>query len=203
LKAHSGGFRGRALQKNDELSLGTWLYPEKANYNGFVVLPWQADIHPAVKGLTETDPSEIWVLPGNEWDRLSSSGKDNFLMTSFLVRQQSDRMGYRLDNIPLPVLNNEELVSSAVSFGTIQLLPGGKLILLMADHQTSGGYPRIAHVITAHHSKIAQKKAGDRIHFHLTEQKIAEELLTRQQRHLQQLAFACNERLENFLKQYN
>lgn len=120
-------------------------------------------------------------------------------MTSFVITNQSDRMGYRLNNLPLPVMSNEEVISSGVSFGTVQLLPDGKLIILMADHQTTGGYPRVAHVISAHHSRLAQMKAGDKMHFQLTDQQTAEELLIKQQLHLRQLQNACKFRLEEFL----
>lgn len=204
LKAKAGGFLGRALKKNDELPLKEALkknnWPAQKN---FAVLPWKADATflPAEK-ITTAGATEILVLPGNEWSRLSVEAKENFLMTFFVITQQSDRMGYRLDNIPLPVLSKEELVSAAVNFGTVQLLPDGKLIILMADHQTTGGYPRIAHVITAHHSRLAQLKAGDKIHFKLSTQEEAEEWLGKQEQHLQQLGNACTFRLEEYNNEY-
>ena len=61
--------------------------------------------------------------------------------------------------------NKTELISSPVSFGTVQLLPDGQLIILMADHQTTGGYPRVGHVITAHLSQLAQMRPGEKINF--------------------------------------
>ena len=67
-------------------------------------------------------------------------------------------MGYRLQGETLIVKEQKQLVSSAVSSGTLQLLPNGQLIVLMADHQTTGGYPRIGHVITTHLPRLAQMK---------------------------------------------
>lgn len=157
-----------------------------------MVLPWQADTR------WSEDNKEIFVLPGQEWDRLTTGSKENFCMTSFVITQQSDRMGYRLNNIPLPVMKNEEVLSTAVAFGTVQLLPDGKLIVLMADHQTTGGYPRVAHVVSAHHSKLAQLRAGDKIHFRFTDQSAAEELWMKQQQHLLQLQNACTFRLQEY-----
>jgi antagonist of KipI len=90
------------------------------------------------------------------------------------------------------------VISSAVSFGTVQLLPDGRLIVLMADHQTAGGYPRVAHVITAHHSKLAQMKAGNKIHFRFTDQQTAEKLFIKQQQHLLHLQNACTFRLQEY-----
>ena len=108
-------------------------------------------------------------------------------------------MGYRLSGGLLHATTNQELVSSAVCFGTLQLLPDGRLILLMADHQTTGGYPRIAHAITAHHSKLAQMKPGDKIKFRVTDQETAETLLKKQQQHLNLLKSACQLKSNEFL----
>jgi len=191
LKAKAGGYQGRNLRKDDELLLRQ-PFSVSVQQEEFIVLPWQADTK------WSDDSKEILILPGNEWGRLTTESKENFTMTSFVITQQSDRMGYRLNNIPLHSITNEEVVSSAVSFGTIQLLPDGGLIVLMADHQTTGGYPRVAHVISAHHSKLAQMKAGDKIQFRLTDQQTAEELLIKQQQHLLQLQNACTFRLQQY-----
>lgn len=195
LKARAGGYHGRALQKEDDIELIIDDQPHPLlEKKEFFVLPWKAD-----NIWNEKNESEILILPGNEWQRLTEEGKESFLMTSFVITNQSDRMGYRLNNLPLPVMSGEEIVSTGVSFGTVQLLPDGKLIILMADHQTTGGYPRVAHVISAHHSKLAQMKAGDKIHFHLTGQPTAEQLFIKQQKHLLQLQNACKFKLEEFL----
>jgi antagonist of KipI len=190
LKAKAGGHEGRNLRKEDELFFRRSF--TDCSKEVFTVLPWQADTK------WTNDNKEIFVLPGHEWDRLTTGSKENFTMTSFVITQQSDRMGYRLNNIPLPVMKNEEVISTAVSFGTVQLLPDGKLIVLMADHQTTGGYPRVAHVISAHHSRLAQLKAGDKIHFHFTDQSTAEDLWMKQQQHLLQLQNACTFRLQEY-----
>lgn len=158
------------------------------------MLPWKADIMP-----TEGSSHEIWVLPANEWERLTDAGKDQLTSQPFVITSQSDRMGYRLKSEALHVTNTEEIISTAVNFGTVQLLPDGQLIILMADHQTSGGYPRIAHVITAHHSKLAQMKPGEAIRFRFTDLRKAEELMLKQQQHLLQLQHACKLKLDNFL----
>ena len=195
LRAMIGGYKGRSLRKNDQIC-----FREKKDYSpllgekDFIVLPWKADVK-----WDEANEKELLVLPGHEWDLLTKASKDNFLMTSFVITRQSDRMGYRLNNIPLHIVSSEEIVSSAVSFGTIQLLPDGRLIILMADHQTTGGYPRIAHIISAHHSRAAQMKAGDKIYFRMTDQKTAKKLLFKEQQHLLQLQNACKFRLEEFL----
>jgi antagonist of KipI len=192
LKAGAGGFKGRALQKDDEIELRPTA--DLSNIIGkkeFEILPWKADDQWDGIG-----PREILALPGHEWDKLDAISKERFRRQFFTVTMQSDRMGYHLKGTPLSMSNGDEVVSAAVTFGTIQLLPNGQLIVLMADHQTAGGYPRVAHVITAHHGYLAQLKPGELLQFQLTDLATAEELQARQQRHLRQLQNACKFRLD-------
>lgn len=196
LQVMAGGFHGRALRKDDQIDLKKNTFaPLDMDDKDFVVLPWRADVNWRNEGETG---DVLYVLPGHEWDWITQESKDEFLSTLFTVTQQSDRMGYKLKNAPLILNRNDELISSPVSFGTIQLLPNGQLIILMADHQTAGGYPRIAHIISADHSKAAQLKAGDEIRFKMTGQHEAENLFFKQQQHLHQLQNACKFRLEEF-----
>ena len=197
LKAGTGGYNGRALQKDDQIVIRS-LAPEILSLLGkkeFMILPWKADTV-----WDENETKAISVLKGNEWDKLPGVSKESMLSQVFAVTHQSDRMGYYLQGDNLSALMNEELISSAVSFGTIQLLPDGQLIVLMADHQTTGGYPRVAHVISSHHSRLAQMKAGDKIRFRFTDQQAAEELLLKQEQHLLQLQNACTFRLQEYIK---
>ncbi len=195
LKAATGGFKGRTLQKDDEIAFRkeidlTGLLGKKE----FEVLSWKAD-----DDWGNNNTEEILVLPGNEWNRLNDKSKEKFFDYSFLISSHSDRMGYHLKGETISTITQEEVISSAVSFGTVQLLPDGQLIVLMADAQTTGGYPRLAHVISAHQSRLAQMKPGDRFHFRFTNQQTAEELLIKQQQHLLQLENACKFKLEQLL----
>ena len=198
LKAAIGGFDGRSLQKGDSIR-----FKEKNDYKtflkdqDFVVLPWKADV-----GWNEIPIKRIAVIPGNEWTHLNEISKEVFLTESFIIDSLADRMGYRLKGKVIQE-KNEELVSAVVSFGTIQLLPNGELTILMADHQTTGGYPRIAHIVSAHLPMVAQKQTGDKIQFRLTDLTYAEELLFKQQQHLLQLQNACKFRLEEFFNANN
>lgn len=193
LKTGTGGYEGRSLRKDDELICNTDnSYAHLQQGKDFRVLPWTIEYQPP-----DPDPA-IGILPGREWDRLTEEAKKRILTTPFLVTRQADRMGYHLGHEPLDVLPGEELVSSAVTFGTVQLLPDGKLIILMADHQTTGGYPRVAQVISAHHSRLAQLAPGGSFHFRLVDQDRAEELLQQQQQHLKQLQHACLFKLQSY-----
>jgi antagonist of KipI len=108
-------------------------------------------------------------------------------------------MGYQLNGSPLMLQRPLELVSSAVSFGTVQLLPNGQLIVLMADHQTTGGYPRIAHVATAHLPKLAQLRPSDAIQFKLTDMETAEQWLINRQKELHILQRSCLDHLNEMV----
>ncbi len=199
LKSELGGYKGRALQKDDEISFNsTENLCSVIGKKEFIVLPWKADI-----AWEHAETNSIFALPGNEYNQLTENSKDFFCQQDYSISGHSDRMGYQLISSPLEKINNEELVSSGVSFGTLQLLPGGQLILLMADHQTTGGYSRIAHAITAHHHKLAQMKPGDTIRFQLTDLSTAENLLVKQQQHLLQLQNACKFRLQEYLDAHN
>lgn len=199
LKAEAGGFEGRKLKKDDTIELKNKIDLSKIlGENDFKQLPWKAN-----NVWNENEKNEILVLPGNEWDWLDADSQKKFLSGSFSISNNSDRMGYRLTGDLLQKNSNEELISSAVGYGTIQLLPDGQLIILMADHQTTGGYPRIGHIISADLPRLAQMKAGDKTQFAFTDQKNAEELFIKQQQHLQQMQNACTFRLENFIHENN
>ena len=100
-------------------------------------------------------------------------------------------MGFRLTGDAVALSKKREFLSSAVSFGTIQILPDGQLIVLMADHQTAGGYPRIAHVITHDLPLLAQLGANDKVAFHLIENTEAERLALQFEKELNFLRIAC------------
>ena len=109
----------------------------------------------------------------------------------FSLTNDCDRMGYRLSGPPLHLLHKREMISAPVTFGTIQLLPDGQLIVLMADHQTSGGYPRIGNVISTDLPLLAQCRSGDGVSFTLVSIDEAERLASRFDRELNYLRVGC------------
>jgi|SRR6218665_10462 len=195
IKAGAGGHAGRALFTDDEVRLhSSFEWAPYLGRNEFEVLPWR------VSHYWERQPSEeICILPGREWTRLTEDSQKTLQKQFFQLTPQSDRMGYRLQGEPLQMQTREEIISTAVTFGTLQLLPNGQLTVLMADHQTTGGYPRIGHVISAHHSRLAQVSPGERIRFRITDHATAEKLFIEQQRHLMQVRCACQLKLEQFI----
>lgn len=129
----------------------------------------------------------VRIIAGAEFDLLTATSEAALFRESYLVSKDSNRMGFRLNGQPLYLLHQKEMVSSAVGFGTIQLLPDGQLILLMADHQTSGGYPRIGHIIEHDLPLIAQLGANDTVGFHLVTIEEAEAISKQFERDIQLL----------------
>lgn len=140
----------------------------------------------------------IRYTAGNEINRLDHAMQDLLHQHSFTIDKSSNRMGYRLQGPSLLPNITSEILSTAVTRGTIQLLPSGQLIVLMADHQTTGGYPRIGHVITADLSKLAQYNAGESIQFSPVSLQSAHQALMKQELHLKQLETGCKLRSVNF-----
>lgn len=105
----------------------------------------------------------VLLGPQDEWFTVSSF--DALLGGTFSVSSTSDRMGFRLEGPALTTKRPGELVSEPVAFGAIQVPPGGAPILLMADRQTAGGYPKIATVITADLPLAGQLAPGEPVRF--------------------------------------
>ena len=114
-----------------------------------------------------TNNTSIKIIKGEEWDKFSEEAYYNFLNESYCIKPQSNRMGYRLNGKALTLIENFEMISTAVTRGTIQVTPDGNPLILMADAQTTGGYPRIGQVIETDIDKLAQIRAGKCIFFEL------------------------------------
>lgn len=105
------------------------------------------------------------VIPGPEFDAFSKLAIASFFSQTFQIRPESNRMGYRLEEPIQDFTPEREVISSGIIPGTIQITNSGKPVILLADAQTSGGYPRIANVISNDLDGIAQLKPGDVIRF--------------------------------------
>lgn len=190
LKVKAGGFAGRALQKNDRLLLqqtSCYHSPEAANV--FWVANWYANAGDwYVSGA-------VSFVAGPAYALLDKDSRQKLREIMFGIENQSDRMGYRLQGEALKLKQSQEMISSAVTRGTIQLLPNGQLIILMADHQTTGGYPVIGYVTSADFATLAQMNAGEKFFLKETSLADAEAELRKQERDLQLLKNACNFRL--------
>ena len=107
------------------------------------------------------DTETLTVYKGPEFHMLSGEQQRILLHMRFTIAKENDRMAYQLEEAFLS--NTFSMITSATLPGTLQLTPSGKLIILMRDGQTTGGYPRILQLSEASVSALAQKKTGDRI----------------------------------------
>jgi 5-oxoprolinase (ATP-hydrolysing) subunit C len=151
-RAKLGGFLGRMLQTGDVLGV-VGARPGPAEPLA-IEAPWL------------TAPSDkIRVMLGPQQDFFSQEAIEAFLATRWRLSPRSDRMAYRLEGPRLRHLAGHDIVSDGLAFGAIQAPGDGQPLVLMADRQPTGGYPKIAHVIGADLGLLAQKRPGDFFQF--------------------------------------
>ena len=125
---------------------------------------------------------ELPVLAGRHFGALSSQARDALLGQTWTVGPQSNRQGLRLHGQPLDTRALPQLASEPVSVGTVQLPPAGEPVILLAEHQTTGGYPRVLEVASAAAPLLAQAGAGCRVRLHLIGLEEADRLAQQQVR---------------------
>jgi antagonist of KipI len=150
LKAGMGGFERRALRRGDVLPLGPGRTPDRQARAG-------ARRALTAPHLPVSTPAVLRAIPGPE------PAPAAFWETVFTISAQSDRMGFRLDGPSMDAPGDH--LSSPIAMGTVQATPSGTCVLLMADRATSGGYARVATVITADLPIAGQLAPGDRLSF--------------------------------------
>ena len=154
LLVEKGGFDGRTLEAGDVLALAA---PAPR--------PLIAGRHLSRRLLPEYGREPVLAaVPGPHHGRLSAASRKALRSSSFMVSRDADRMGFRLEG-PQLELRGSELLSIGLTMGAVQLPVGGQPILLMADHQTAGGYPVILGVTRAALPLAAQLLPGDRLTF--------------------------------------
>lgn len=182
LTAKIGGFEGRNLEKGDRIFFNQNFEKPDSKFDYFI----SDNLIPGYKSTPK-----IRIIGGAEFEFLTGLSEEILLKDEFTISADSNRMGFRISGKPLYLLDKIELVSSAVDFGTIQLLPDGQMIILMADHQTTGGYPRIAHIFSRDLPILAQLGASDKIRFEMISLKEAEELLCNFENELNFFKIGC------------
>ncbi|HEU4963171.1 MAG TPA: biotin-dependent carboxyltransferase family protein [Bacilli bacterium] len=193
LRGGFGGLEGRALQEGDTLQSSTPSPTAQEQMQRLQArlakedLPFATPAWSVSQDLLPAYSSHpiIRVMRGSEFDKFTSASHEHFFQTAFRVTPQSDRMGYRLDGgTKQPALQLREpleLISEAVTMGTIQVPAGGDPILLMADRQTTGGYPKIAQVARVDLPLLAQVMPGADVRFVEVSVAKAQELLLRRE----------------------
>ena len=187
--ARLGGFEGRALRKTDVLPVraaNITAYPglmkELARSNrAFSTTKWAVNQH---SEQLQRAPQSIRIIAGRHWEAFPTASREVLTSCEFRVAPDSNRMGYRIEGDHPVTGGPSEILSEAVTFGTIQVPPSGKPIVLMADRQTVGGYPKIAEVATVDLHLLAQLRPGEQLRFELTSLAQAQALWLKHEREI-------------------
>lgn len=189
-----GGLKGRFMRTGDILELNSTINARDVHLPSF---------RAKVDDFYLTDPVKCLPGTGVYGHQIPAEAAQRFIREKFVVHPQSNRMGYRLRALePLPAPAAGAL-SDAVTFGAIQLLPNGELVALMADHQTTGGYPCIGVIAQACRPAFVQRRPGEAVRFAWISLADAQQLYVAQFRTLQQLAYSCRYHLKDFFHEKN
>jgi antagonist of KipI len=192
LRARFGGLEGHALRAGDELEPGrppeiilALMRKLRTTDGQLSAAEWRVS-----QTALPTYRPEVTarIVAGDCFDLLTAASRELLLSTPFAVTADSDRMGYRLKGSRLDLSTSLEAISEPVCAGTMQLPPEGHPVLLMVDCQTTGGYPRIAHVISVDLSLLGQLKPGDHVRFSAVSLDEAQQLHLAHQQRWEQLA---------------
>lgn len=173
-KAGLGGWKGRILKRADEIPLGQ-IQPLQQRFMSFEkTVNWSANTQAFYSWQEEIIP--IHALVGLDYHLFEPDSLLQFEQLTYTISSQSNRMGYHLENASSINLDEQkEILSEAVSFGTVQVPPSGQPMILMADAQTVGGYPKVAQVIASDFSRLAQALPGQKIQFKFIDLETAQE----------------------------
>ena len=175
LPGHFGGLHGRALRHGDALPL-----VEDVSAERFAALKRRngASVRWSAPPLTVPDrePIVVHAIEGQHFGLFDTAMQRLFFDTVWKVAPESNRMGFRLAGPALARISGEEILSGPTALGSVQVPANGVPIALMADHQTTGGYPRIAEIVSADVPRVAQMAPGATLHFALCSLDMAREL---------------------------
>lgn len=135
------------------------------------ILPCQSSSSSAQRSVSkkfhcrfDTDPVEVRMVTGYQYEQFSKEQINQFFSTDYVISQDSNRMGYRLEGraIEMPSC---EMLSEGISLGAVQLPADGQPIILLCDRQTIGGYPKLGSVFSKDIDKLAQMMPGRKLRF--------------------------------------
>ena len=186
-----GGLQGRALKKGDLLEVGGMQPVSAASVarlgaRDFVELH-PPEVHATALAPQASGPVPVRVIAGQQWALFTDEAQQAFTRTEFRISPQSDRMGFRLEGPVLERRHAMEMISEGVAFGTVQVPPDGQPIVLMADRQTTGGYPKIACVASIDLPLVAQLAPQEALRFEPISLEAAQALYLERERTLARL----------------
>ncbi len=176
LKSRFGGFKGRKLMDGDYVE-----FRIRRRYLPFF-LSRTLDPDKYEDG-TET----LRVVMGPQEEKFTKEGIRTFLSGEYTVTSEFDRMGCRLDGPLITTENGSDIISDGIAFGAVQVPAHGKPIILLADRQTTGGYAKIASVISVDLPRLVQKKTDQKLRFKKVTVEEAQRLLLQEVKELDQM----------------
>lgn len=190
-----GGYKGRNLMKGDILDSGVASSSASRlmkslldrGAKSFRAASWFVGLPHLSKGRAG---QPIGITQGLQMGAFTDESLHQLVAAPYRITTSSDRMGYRLEGPKLLLKEPLEMISEIAVFGTVQVPADGNPIVLMADHQSIAGYPKIAQVIAADLPRLAQMKPGEKLSFAEVSQEEAEDRLLEQERYLCSLRIA-------------
>ena len=189
-----GGVEGRAmiagdlLKPKEQLSSHARILIEflsrKGSLTPFTTVNWTIPSH--LRSTNQKNP-ELRMIKGPQISMFTSTSQEKFIQEVYKITPQSDRMGYRLSGSKLEVTSQCNILSEAVPMGTIQVPNDGQPIILMADHQTIGGYPKIGYVISVDLPRLSQAMPGEGVKFMEVSVFEAHQILIQRERSISQM----------------
>lgn len=184
LKCALGGFSGRKLKAGD-------------------ILPFRMPLDELgglrIQHLPREDygknEAHIRVVLGPQDDYFTEQGIRTFLSAPYRITENTDRMGCKLDGSAIEYKSKVDIISDGIVFGSVQVPPNGLPIVMLADRQTTGGYAKIATVISSDLPLLVQRKFGDTVYFEAISEKAAEKLFIKEQRRFETLLLHYGEDL--------
>lgn len=177
LRGGFGGYKGRKIEVGDRIPVK---YEKSFVDIGVRIIP--ESMRPIYK-----NECTIRAILGPEYERFTRKGARTFLKSKYTISNESDRMGYRLDGKSIGHKKGADITSGGITMGAIQVPGHGKPIIMMADRQTTGGYTKIANVITVDFTYLAQMKPGGIIKFQAVSIEEAHRLLKERENNIIEL----------------
>jgi antagonist of KipI len=162
--SRTGGFAGRALVKGDTLPLKAGATPRSRRVDPLLMLQLG-------------NRKLLRVTLGPQHASFGEDGQKTLCSQAYIVSEDSNRLGIRLHGNAIAPIQDANMLTEGVSLGAIQVPPGGSPIILFVEHQTTGGYPKIANVINADLPSVGQLRPRDEIRFEVVTIQQAIELL--------------------------
>jgi biotin-dependent carboxylase-like uncharacterized protein len=170
-----GGFEGRKLSDGDQIGFERDLTLSKGSYLKDVQIPeYRKD-------------DSVRVVLGPQDDHFPEESIETFLSSTYSITNEADRMGYRLEGEKIIHKDGADIISDGIVFGSIQVPGHGMPIIMMADRATTGGYTKIATVITPDLSKVAQMGPGSKISFSKVSAKEASEIYRENEKRIEEI----------------